>query len=318
MIDFSVTVLPTSVRHSTNWSSLMGAPSLWSVCITSATSLADTRHALEHRAAIFGSDRNCSTSAISTVPLSSMSMALKSSRSCFTCSLWSSSAVAIRSSCSCLPVVEIMFSLTTAVKMDSNVQELVIMKKTKPNLTVGISPMTASMAVDSSSDCTPFISLKRRNMLSGTVRKGLRIASSTLSLPSPKMMPCPMRRVVAMPMPYRVMIVRTRTQSTPCIAASMPITRLKSGLTHFTSLRSRRMRMRRSMRIISTKLASWSCGSSSPVPHRAPLAMSRTGTSHWSTTELATITKSSQFQPQSALTKNCQPSRLNLATSSTV
>eukprot|EP00438_Fugacium_kawagutii_P034700 Skav231171 [mRNA] locus=scaffold3252:314625:316283:+ [translate_table: standard] len=89
-----------------------------------------------------------------------------------------------RISFSCPEVVEIMFSLTTAVRIDSRVQELVTMKKTKANLKVGMSSMMLSNAAASASDWAPLMTRKRVNMLSGTVLKGAVSASSVESLAS--------------------------------------------------------------------------------------------------------------------------------------
>jgi len=105
--------------------------------------------------------------------------------------------VAARSSCSCLWVVVIMFSLTTAVRMESSVQELATRKKTKAKRTVGTLPMRPSTAVASSTDSAPFMRRKSRNMLSGTVAKGSVMKPSGDS--EPKMRPWPTRRVARMP-----------------------------------------------------------------------------------------------------------------------
>mmetsp|Transcript_113116 Transcript_113116/g.284460 ORF Transcript_113116/g.284460 Transcript_113116/m.284460 type:complete len:238 (-) Transcript_113116:103-816(-) len=214
----------------------------------------------------------------------------------------SSSKTANLRSSYCCCVVEIMFSLTTAVKMDSNVHELVTMKKTNANFTDGTSFINSSIEKASLSEAAPLITRNNVNMLSGTFEKGIKISSST-SMPCGIMSRWPMRRVARIPAAYKLTIVKTRTQMTPCSAATTPTTRKSSGRTAFTSFTRRRMRMRRAMRISITAWprsmpseAAWWWWALSAMTFTSK---SRKGTTQESSTELTTIAASNMFQPMS-------------------
>mmetsp|Transcript_19532 Transcript_19532/g.41615 ORF Transcript_19532/g.41615 Transcript_19532/m.41615 type:complete len:218 (-) Transcript_19532:96-749(-) len=195
--DFSVTGFPTSISFSKKYCILTGWLSSLRSLRTLTISRAGILQAVAHSAALLASVKYCASSGESMVPSLLVSMAPNNFRKVSNCSCRSSSALLILSSSSCFSVVEIMLSLTTAVKMDNRVQELVIMKKTKPNLSVGIAPIRPSIATASSSDWAPFMSLKSKNMLSGTVAKGSKMLSS-ISDASEKIIPWPMRRVAMM------------------------------------------------------------------------------------------------------------------------
>mmetsp|Transcript_111534 Transcript_111534/g.204606 ORF Transcript_111534/g.204606 Transcript_111534/m.204606 type:complete len:203 (+) Transcript_111534:607-1215(+) len=183
-----------------------------------------------------------------TWPLPSLSMVSKTAMMFSTCSLRSSSAFAKLISSSCWPVVVIMFSLTTAVRIDRSVQELVIMKNTKHSFSAGTLSMRRSMATDSASDAAPLMTRNKVNMLLGTVLKGFKILSGT-SAPGGKPSFFPMRLVARMPIAYKVTMVSTRTHITPCRAAMTPVTRIKRGWMDLTSFARRRMRISRNMRM---------------------------------------------------------------------
>mmetsp|Transcript_42109 Transcript_42109/g.65721 ORF Transcript_42109/g.65721 Transcript_42109/m.65721 type:complete len:203 (-) Transcript_42109:83-691(-) len=121
------------------------------------------------------------------------------SNNCFNsilCAARSSSSDAILNSSLCCRVVLIMLSLTTAVNIDNNVQELVTMKKMKPNLTDGNAAMSSSRATASSSDSAPLITRKRINILSGTV---LNTAAPSGDFPGGNSKPWPSKRVDNIP-----------------------------------------------------------------------------------------------------------------------
>mmetsp|Transcript_22963 Transcript_22963/g.53180 ORF Transcript_22963/g.53180 Transcript_22963/m.53180 type:complete len:219 (-) Transcript_22963:769-1425(-) len=216
-----------------------------------------------------------------------------------------------------------MFSLTTAVKMDNRVQELVTMKKTNANLKVGMLSIMLSIAADSWSDWAPLITRKSVNMLSGTVLNGKMNDSSTTCSES-KIILWPMRRVVKMPIAYSVTTVNTSTHTTPWTAAVTLTTRMYRGRTDFTSFASRRIRSNRNRRINII-----SCPTLTPEaclllwlslwwPWNDFLATFNKGTSHESPAELTTIAKSRRFQIRSGLSqeKKSQPSRFIRTTSS--
>mmetsp|Transcript_65267 Transcript_65267/g.155790 ORF Transcript_65267/g.155790 Transcript_65267/m.155790 type:complete len:243 (-) Transcript_65267:752-1480(-) len=239
------------------------------------------------------------------------------------CFLLSSSSDMSWISFSWTAVVEIMFSLTTAVRMERRVQLLVTIKKTKANLKVGMLSMMLSRAADSESDWAPLITRKRVNMLSGTVLNGS-IKDSSTSWPISKIILWPMSRVVRMPMAYKVTTVSTSTQTTPCTAAVTLTTRMYRGLTDFTSFARRRIRSSRSKRIsiIScptfTPWAAWCFSEICSGLVKDFLATLMIGTSQESPAEESTMAISSRFHTMSGLSqeKNSRPRRFRRTTSS--
>mmetsp|Transcript_79892 Transcript_79892/g.207694 ORF Transcript_79892/g.207694 Transcript_79892/m.207694 type:complete len:295 (-) Transcript_79892:924-1808(-) len=168
---------------------------VFSTSSTSRLGTCDTEAALWAKAT---SDMARSTSSISTQPSPSMSSAEnKSSKAC-RWALFSSSSCLIFMSSACCAVAEIMFSLTTAVKMERNVQELVIMKKTKANLIDGRAVISSSIACASGSDSAPLMTRKSVNMLSATERNGFK-TSSGISAPGGKIILWPTSRAATMP-----------------------------------------------------------------------------------------------------------------------
>mmetsp|Transcript_15014 Transcript_15014/g.38089 ORF Transcript_15014/g.38089 Transcript_15014/m.38089 type:complete len:94 (+) Transcript_15014:442-723(+) len=91
-----------------------------------------------------------------------------------------------------------MFSLTTAVKIDNKVQELVIMKKTNANLIDGKVFINSSIATDSRDDNDPLMTRNRVNIDSGTVSHGDSMSSGR-SMSAGKISLWPIKRVATMP-----------------------------------------------------------------------------------------------------------------------
>mmetsp|Transcript_20155 Transcript_20155/g.39361 ORF Transcript_20155/g.39361 Transcript_20155/m.39361 type:complete len:216 (-) Transcript_20155:1279-1926(-) len=200
--DFSVTVSPASIRYSMKSSELI-LPSIMaseSVPNTSWMCRVGTRQLLAARCLFSLINRNFATSAGPMEPLPSSSISSNKSWSVALCSRRSSSSVCIFSSCSWVPVLVIIFSLTTAVRIDRSVQELVIIKNTKANFNVGNVSKMASIAAASLSDEAPLITRKRVNMLSGTVLNGM-MTSSEIWASGGNASLCPIKLVVMMAMP---------------------------------------------------------------------------------------------------------------------
>mmetsp|Transcript_126223 Transcript_126223/g.252135 ORF Transcript_126223/g.252135 Transcript_126223/m.252135 type:complete len:249 (+) Transcript_126223:996-1742(+) len=220
------------------------------------------------------------------------------------CSWWSSSSDCSFNSCSWCWVLVIIFSLTTAVRIDRSVQELVIMKNTNANFSDGNVSRMLSMAVDSFSEEAPLITRKSVNMLSGTVAKGCR-TSSGMSCPGGKASLCPIKLVVMMPMPYNVTMVNTSTHTTPWNADTILVTSMNRGRTDLTSLTRRKIRNNRSilMSIITLLRLIPSFPSSGPTPKSDFRRIVTSGVTQESATELHTMKESRIFQVMSGLLK---------------
>mmetsp|Transcript_38496 Transcript_38496/g.76323 ORF Transcript_38496/g.76323 Transcript_38496/m.76323 type:complete len:212 (-) Transcript_38496:1126-1761(-) len=178
--DFSVTESPASTRYSTKRSLLILPPSTEPdrVPNTSRTWRVGTRQLFAAFRLLSLSPRKFLTSSAPIPPESSVSISVNRP---FSVSMWrarSSSSHCSFSSCSWTPVLVIIFSLTTAVRIDNKVHELVIMKNTNANFSVGNASKTVSIAFASCSDSALLMTRNSVNMLSGTVLKGVTISSS--------------------------------------------------------------------------------------------------------------------------------------------
>mmetsp|Transcript_8623 Transcript_8623/g.27009 ORF Transcript_8623/g.27009 Transcript_8623/m.27009 type:complete len:244 (-) Transcript_8623:731-1462(-) len=196
-------------------------------------------------------------------------------------------------SCSCLraSVTAIMFSLTTAVRMDSMAHSLIITKIMNTTFVIGSEFSSGSRML-----LWPSITVNSTKMLSGTELKISATSSGGLSLKtSPSLNSFTERRAKK----YSTTIVRTNTQTMPAIACAMPLRRLKSCGTCRTSRTSRSTRNSRAIRRMTMK---WPILPNCPDAG-FPLIMvdmnDKAGTNHWSRMPPTTTMKSSQFHNSS-------------------
>mmetsp|Transcript_52445 Transcript_52445/g.149481 ORF Transcript_52445/g.149481 Transcript_52445/m.149481 type:complete len:213 (+) Transcript_52445:933-1571(+) len=183
-----------------------------------------------------------------------------------------------------------MFSLTTAVRIESMAHSLIMTKIMKTSFEGAQASKSGS-----STDLCPSMTMKSTKMLSGTLRK---ISITSFGESPPKSNPSLKTFTASSEKKYRTTIVSSSTQTMPAIACAMPARSTKSCGTFLMSLTSRKMR---------SSLAVRSNMTSGPIlleydalwPAMKPCTSENRGSIHWSAAPPTTMMKSIQFQAHS-------------------